>query len=467
MTASTATIGALVLLAVCLPACQELPARAGDPMDRPPATAARAGTDGFRSDVDNGDGTRTLVVQPGPGRNDGTDQGTLEAGKDAFVYLRSGVYPDDASSWPWLPHDRSTCNEHTGWSYYRFDVADLPPADRVVRVTFVLWQVISRAYGWSYQGAPSTAYRLYPVTSRWEENTIRWSSRPSHGDPLVEVELPTPARGHEIGDNGLHVLYNDHVELDITSQYRDWKTGVPNHGLMYARVPAWCENGNASYTASSDADPEWPALSWLQLDEAELRPKLVLVYRADPPGSPPRARPGGPYTASEGDTVSFHGTGSPRSADALLAYAWDFGDGAVATGASPTHVYGDDGDYPVTLAVAAGDHVVTATTTASVRNVPPRVALQVRDEPLLPGEPMAGVGSFVDPGADAWSAVVDWGEGDGLQPLALDGFRFALDHAFDEPGTYRITVRVSDDDGGVGQTTVRVRVTRGDRGAPR
>ena len=33
--------------------------------------------------VDNGDGTFTVTLQPGPGLNDGTDNGGFDTGKDA------------------------------------------------------------------------------------------------------------------------------------------------------------------------------------------------------------------------------------------------------------------------------------------------------------------------------------------------------------------------------------------------
>ncbi|MFE7845374.1 PKD domain-containing protein [Microbacterium sp. NPDC057407] len=53
-----------------------------------------------------------------------------------------------------------------------------------------------------------------------------------------------------------------------------------------------------------------------------------------------------------GQTVTFSGKSSTVSGDAELAsYAWNFGDGATSTEATPTHRYTSAGDYTVTLTV--------------------------------------------------------------------------------------------------------------------
>ena len=66
--------------------------------------------------------------------------------------------------------------------------------------------------------------------------------------------------------------------------------------------------------------------------------------------APPVARPGGPY-ASE-SVVRFDGSASSDpNQNVPLTYAWDFGDGATGTGATPTHTYATDGVYTVTLIV--------------------------------------------------------------------------------------------------------------------
>src|SRR5262249_46925828 len=62
-----------------------------------------------------------------------------------------------------------------------------------------------------------------------------------------------------------------------------------------------------------------------------------------------------------------------------------------------------------------------------------------------PGEQYAASGSFTDPGADPWTAAVDYGDGSGLQPLPLTGQTFALSHTYTTVGTFTVTVQVADD----------------------
>ena len=56
-------------------------------------------------------------------------------------------------------------------------------------------------------------------------------------------------------------------------------------------------------------------------------------------------------------------------------------------------------------------------------------------------------GSSIDPGADSWTARVDYGDGSGVQPLTLNGDKtFDLSHTYADDGDYRVTVSVRDDD---------------------
>ena len=182
--------------------------------------------------------------------------------------------------------------------------------------------------------------------------------------------------------------------------------------------------------------------------------------------SPPVANAGGPYTGAAGAAVSFDGSASATTPPGgALSYAWGFGDGAAGSGATPSHAYADNGAYTVTLTVTAVDGGLTntATTTATIANVAPTVN-PFAGAALHEGETYTADGSFTDPGADTWTATVDYGDGSGPQPLALTGMRFSLSHVFPagRPGPFTVTVTVRDDDGGVGTAvaTVTVEVNR-------
>jgi PKD repeat protein len=80
----------------------------------------------------------------------------------------------------------------------------------------------------------------------------------------------------------------------------------------------------------------------------------------------PNQLPTASFTAScAGLTCSFDGTGSHDPDGSIAAYAWDFGDGAHGTGATPSHTYPSAGQQTVTLTVT-DDRGGTDTTTRSV-----------------------------------------------------------------------------------------------------
>lgn len=72
-------------------------------------------------------------------------------------------------------------------------------------------------------------------------------------------------------------------------------------------------------------------------------------------------------------------------------------------------------------------------------------------------------GSFKDPGADVWSATVDYGDGTGAHALALNADKtFSLGHTYASEGKYLITVLVLDDDTGIGSATLSIVIDAAD-----
>lgn len=161
---------------------------------------------------------------------------------------------------------------------------------------------------------------------------------------------------------------------------------------------------------------------------------------------PPEADAGPMVTSLEGSPVAFSGAGSRDEDGDALTYAWSLGDGAEATGRDVSHTYPQDGAYTVRLIVTDIRGLAdTAFTSAMVGNVAPAIA-PLPAALLFRGETYATAGSFADPGADAWSATVDYGDGSGARSLALSGTTFALSHVYAASGAFALRVRVSDDD---------------------
>ncbi len=89
----------------------------------------------------------------------------------------------------------------------------------------------------------------------------------------------------------------------------------------------------------------------------------------------------------------------------------------------------------------------------TIANVAPSIAA-LPSVALYPGESYSTKGSFTDPGADPWTATVDYGLGAGPAPLPLAGKTFTLSKAYTAVGSYTVRVTVADDDASASRTAV-------------
>jgi Putative Ig domain/PKD domain/RTX calcium-binding nonapeptide repeat (4 copies) len=181
---------------------------------------------------------------------------------------------------------------------------------------------------------------------------------------------------------------------------------------------------------------------------------------------PPVLDPIPDQSVDEGSTLIVPVHANDPDAGQTLTYALD---GNVPAGASIDPATGvltftpADGPASYTFTVYVTDNgqpPLTNTTmfTVTVNNVDPSVNLP-GPTALNEGGTFAGSGSFTDPGADTWTATVNYGDGSGDQALALKpDHTFALSHLYTDNGPYTVTVMVSDGDGGVGVQTLNVLV---------
>lgn len=167
---------------------------------------------------------------------------------------------------------------------------------------------------------------------------------------------------------------------------------------------------------------------------------------------PPIAALAGPGNLDEGGGATFDASASLDTNGSIVSYEWNFGDGSSGSGVSAAHTFAQDGEYVVTVTVTDNDGLTdTASLTVTVANVAPAVGA-IPDASLQAGGAYTVSGSFTDPGADTWTATVDFGDGTAPEQAMLTSRSFSLVHIYQNAGTYTVTVTIADDDASASST---------------
>ena len=140
-------------------------------------------------------------------------------------------------------------------------------------------------------------------------------------------------------------------------------------------------------------------------------------------------------TVETGEALQFvdASTGDP---DSLV---WNFGDGTTATGSQVTHTFAAPGQFEVSLTAAneAGVNVTSAIITVVEAVRPPEAIIGT-----FPGVVEVGQVVSLDSESTNSPTALSWGFDDGNSALGT-----SVRHSWDEPGTYRIRLSVSNSAG--------------------
>ncbi|CAD5991104.1 conserved exported protein of unknown function [Agreia sp. COWG] len=170
-------------------------------------------------------------------------------------------------------------------------------------------------------------------------------------------------------------------------------------------------------------------------------------------GIVPNVRPVAAFTSTVTDlSVAFDASGSADQDGTIATYAWDFGDGQTATGATPTHAYSTAGDHAVALTVTdnSGESTTLShTVTTNLANVAPTASFTSTVTDLSVAFYASG-----STDSDGSIASYSWNFGDGSTGTGVNP-----SHAYAIAGSYPVTLNVTDNKGLISDVTKTVVAT--------
>ena len=177
-------------------------------------------------------------------------------------------------------------------------------------------------------------------------------------------------------------------------------------------------------------------------------------YAVEAPSEPPNVYPTPSFTsACFSGSCSFDGSSSADSDGTIESYEWEFGDGRSSVGSEPTagHSYASPGSYTVTLTViddlgAAGS--TTNVVMVELPNTPPAASFASSCSGLACN---FDASASADP--DGTIVAYSWDFGDGGSVYGE-----LVQHGYAQPGTYAVTLTVTDDVGATATVTNAVLV---------
>jgi PKD repeat protein/heat shock protein HslJ len=190
-------------------------------------------------------------------------------------------------------------------------------------------------------------------------------------------------------------------------------------------------------------------------------PAILLVALAGfVAASPVLARPnltvsaGGPYNGTVGQPIQFRATvtgATGPSQPIVPTVIWNFGDGGVGSGPSPSHIYRNAGNFTATVTVSAGADSGTDSAPVTVRGAPqPGFTVSATaSSPGTVGQPVQFTASPAGPG-DLSRLAYNWDFGDGSAAAARNPT-----HTYSLAGTYVASV-IATDGNSVATDTVTV-----------
>jgi parallel beta-helix repeat protein len=164
-----------------------------------------------------------------------------------------------------------------------------------------------------------------------------------------------------------------------------------------------------------------------------------------PENEKPVSNPGGPYTSTIDEEITFSGSESYDPDGNIDFYRWNFGDGSSEIlDMVPKHSYSKSGAYTITLTVVDNDgrsstESTTATISTSANALPVPVLDALNSSNI---NELITFGAYESYDTDGTITNYTWNFGDGTI-----GYGVSVGHNYSTAGTYAVILTVTDDDG--------------------
>jgi PKD repeat protein len=279
---------------------------------------------------------------------------------------------------------------------------------------------------------------LYGVSSVVARFSLGGSGGPGNQSPTAD------AGGPYSGAVGSPVQFDGSGSNDLDGSISSYAWEFGDGGTSTLEQPEYTYSSAAEYNVTLTVT-----------DDRDLSSSNTTQASIGQSGAPPVADAGGPYNASTGSPVTLDGSGSNDPDGSIASYSWDMDDGSTRKGRKPSHTYGADGKYTVTLTVTNNegetDIDTTTVTSATGNQAPTADAGGAYAEATGVAVQFEGGGSE-DP--DGSIASYRWIFEDGS---TLKGKR--PKRTFRTAGDYSVNLEVTDEDGLVDSDTARVTIS--------
>ena len=286
-------------------------------------------------------------------------------------------------------------------------------------------------YAWDF-GDTNTSTQQNPMHTYRDNGTFNVSVTVDDGDDndsdnlvvTVSNVAPTVDVGPDLTPNeGDVVNFSATVTdpgLDDVLAY-DWDFGDTNTSTVVAPSHTYANNG--TFTVSLDVDDG---------DDTGSDSLTVTVANVAP-----TVDAGSDVTVNEGATVNFDSTVTDPGVNDVLVYTWDFADGNTSNAEDPSHTYGNDGIFTVSLSVNDGDDTSVDTLVVTVNNVAPIVDVGP-DLVVSEGDAIGFNAAVTDPGTNDFHTYA-WDFGDGNSSSLR-----TPTHSYPDEGNFVVAVVVND-----------------------